>query len=62
MGMLAKIRRMHIREKLSIREIARRTNLSRRYAKSLVDVRQEPVSTDFCFHLLCRSESYRCFV
>jgi transposase len=27
--MLAKIRRMHIREKLSIREIARRTNLSR---------------------------------
>lgn len=28
-GMLAKIRRMHIREKLSIREIARRTNLSR---------------------------------
>lgn len=29
MGMLAKIRRMHIREKLSIREIARRTNLSR---------------------------------
>lgn len=29
MGMLAKIRRMHLREKLSIREIARRTNLSR---------------------------------
>lgn len=29
MGMLAKIRRMYIREKLSIREIARRTNLSR---------------------------------
>ena len=29
MGMLAKIRRMHICEKLSIREIARRTNLSR---------------------------------
>ncbi len=29
MGMLAKIRRMHIRDKLSIREIARRTNLSR---------------------------------
>ena len=29
MGMLAKVRRMHIREKLSIREIARRTNLSR---------------------------------
>ena len=28
-GMLAKIRRMYIREKLSIREIARRTNLSR---------------------------------
>ena len=29
MGMLAKIRRMHLRDKLSIREIARRTNLSR---------------------------------
>ena len=29
MGMLAKIRRMYIREKLSIREIARRCNLSR---------------------------------
>lgn len=29
MGMLAKIRRMYLREKLSIREIARRTNLSR---------------------------------
>lgn len=29
MGMLAKIRRMHIREKLTIREIATRTNLSR---------------------------------
>lgn len=28
-GMLAKIRRMHFREKLSIREITRRTNLSR---------------------------------
>jgi transposase len=28
-GMLAKIRRMYLREKLSIREIARRTNLSR---------------------------------
>lgn len=29
MGMLAKIRQMHLREKLSIREIARHTNLSR---------------------------------
>lgn len=29
MGMLAKIRRMHIRERLSVREIARRTGLSR---------------------------------
>ncbi len=29
MGMLAKIRRMHLREHLSIREIARRTGLSR---------------------------------
>lgn len=29
MGMLAEIRRMYLREKLSIREIARRTNLSR---------------------------------
>mgnify|MGYP001183531003 FL=1 len=29
MGMLAKIRRMHHREHLSIREIARRTGLSR---------------------------------
>ena len=29
MGMLAKIRRMHIREKLSVREIPRRTNISR---------------------------------
>ncbi len=29
MGMLAKIRRMHFREKLSIREITRSTNLSR---------------------------------
>ena len=29
MGMLAKIRRMYIREKLSIREIARQTHLSR---------------------------------
>ncbi|WP_354362982.1 helix-turn-helix domain-containing protein, partial [Undibacterium sp. GrIS 1.8] len=29
MGMLAKIRRMYFRDKLSIREIARRTNLSR---------------------------------
>ncbi len=29
MGMLAKIRRMYLREKLSIREIAKRTNLSR---------------------------------
>ena len=28
-GMLAKIRRMHIRERLSVREIARRTGLSR---------------------------------
>jgi len=28
-GMLAKIRRMHLRDKLSIREISRRTNLSR---------------------------------
>lgn len=28
-GMLAKIRRMHFREKLSIREITRSTNLSR---------------------------------
>ena len=29
MGMLAKIRRMHIRDRLSVREIARRTGLSR---------------------------------
>ncbi|NEX60952.1 IS21 family transposase [Noviherbaspirillum galbum] len=29
MGILAKIRRLHLRDKLSIREIARRTNLSR---------------------------------
>jgi transposase len=28
-GMLATIRRMHLRDKLSIREISRRTNLSR---------------------------------
>ena len=33
MSMLAKVRRMHIREKLSIREIARRTNLSRNTVK-----------------------------
>ena len=28
-GMLAKIRRMHLRDRLSIREVARRTGLSR---------------------------------
>ena len=34
MGMLAKIRRMHIRERLSVREIARRTGLSRNTIRS----------------------------
>jgi transposase len=42
-GMLAKIRRMHIREQLSIREIAKSTNLSRNTARQWL---REPAMTE----------------
>ena len=42
-GILAKIRRMHIRDKLSIREIARRTNLSRNTVRQWL---REPAMTE----------------
>jgi transposase-like protein len=33
-GMLAKIRRMHFRDRMSVREVARRTGLSRNTVRS----------------------------
>ena len=43
MGMLAKIRRMHLRDGLSIREVSRRTGLSKNTVKRWL--RQEGVHT-----------------
>ena len=42
MGMLAKIRRMHLRDGLSIREVSRRTGLSRNTVRQWL--RQEGVT------------------
>ncbi|MBU18140.1 MAG: hypothetical protein CL725_10640, partial [Chloroflexi bacterium] len=42
MGMLAKIRRMHLRDRLSMREVSRRTGLSRNTVRQWL--RQEGVT------------------